>query len=111
MRSKDQLRLLTPADAVAINRKMRGHEVRLAYSARIALEISAKRRAVGYWIAGNSRSKRASTSPSQARRSANTSGIHGGACQATLDPVEERRLRRVDTKRHPIHEHRWVCPR
>jgi len=43
MRSKDQLRLLTPADAIAINRKMRGHEVRLAYSAQIALETE-----VGY---------------------------------------------------------------
>jgi hypothetical protein len=46
MRSKDHLQLAMPADAVAINRKMRGHEVRLAYSAQIALEISAKRRAV-----------------------------------------------------------------
>ena len=112
MRSKDQLRLLTPADAVAINRKMRWHEVRLAYSAQIALETE-----VGYQpnvvllVIGLPATVARSglrTSPGQASRSANTSGIHDGAYQATLDAVEER-LRRVDAKCHPIHEQRWVC--
>jgi hypothetical protein len=31
--------------------------------------------------------------------------------QATLAITDERKLRHVDAKYHPIYEHRWACPR
>src|SRR5438034_495164 len=106
MRSKDQLRLPTPVDAIAIVHKVQGYEVRVTYSAQPQWKrklISAKRSVVGYWIAGNRR-VRGRTAPASisrvqenavnyhAKRSDRQQSLEAGFEHHVVKPVDPQTL-------------------